>query len=532
MREPPTTSPQHLGLLGFTLSLAAALITAHHPAALPLFGFLVGAAQWSDFRRVGLGASWIGATGFGWLAALLAMALIGRGEAVIVTGLAVVAGGVVLGVAQQLAARRAGWARVTPLFTAGGVAISWALVLILDQHGARLPLGAPSESLSAGGRNLATHYLATLGAGLPLAALGVVGLRRGAPGPRRDPRLVSLVPLLFIALVAGVVWQLQTPQPMNDPAPRPPFEPKPGVETPWFSEDGVKATIHQFEVADEIPLFAYHLRPADQPTRALVVFVPGSGGRSVQGFARRKLAPLVRDWGVAVATLDSPGVSPSEGSSPEPSAVFYAYDDKQVRVACAQAWLDQVVEREGPFTQIGLIGYSEGVDVVAQLARDDPRIDAAVLLGGGGYNAADEIRVGLHEQLRTGSSAIDSVVQRAVDLYVWRHARRVLANPSVDRRLLGLTFRRWSSYIVSAPIDDLLAAEHARFLSIHGDRDTNVPVEAARYIGRPFHAAGRTDHTLEVRPGLDHSFRDREGHDHLGDVLATAVRWILAGSRR
>jgi pimeloyl-ACP methyl ester carboxylesterase len=519
------------GIGGSVLCLAAVLVCAHHPLGLPMLGVLVGLAQWIDFRRAGLGSSWILATGSGWLGALVVMAVVGRWSPT----LAVLLAGALLGAAQHQALRRVAWPGRIALMTAGGFVLSWTLLLLLDHRGARLPLEA-DEFAYVG--ILRAHHVGALVAGLPLAILGALGLGQGGRepiGPPSGRRLAAAGAILIVTLSLGVVWHLATTpreplqaQIMDDPLH---VEPRHVEVTPWFREQGVSATIHRFEVGEGVSLFAYLLRPSALPSEveagALVLFLPGSGAQSVQGFARRKLAPLVRERGVTLATLDRPGVEPAEQGSPEPTALFHAYDYKQARVVAARAWLDHLVDEHGPFASIGVIGHSEGVDVAARLVREDPRVAAAVLLGGGGYNAADEIRVGLHELLHTGSPAIDGVVERLVDLYVWRHARRILADPTPDRRLLGLSFRRWASYIASAPIDDLLAARHARFLSIHGERDANVPVEAARAVERRFRAAGRTEHTLQVRPQLDHSFRDGEGRDHLPEVLLAALDWIL-----
>jgi dienelactone hydrolase len=284
--------------------------------------------------------------------------------------------------------------------------------------------------------------------------------------------------------------------------------------------------------------FAYLLSLAEPAEGApLVLYLPGSGWQSVLGFAKRRLGPFVRRHQVHIATLDKVGICPTEGTSPKPNVEFFEFDYKEQRVADALRTIDFLVsaQRVTP-TRLLVMGYSEGVDVAARVARlrtgSTHPVLAGVVLIGGGCSAVEEIRLGLKRALRTPLATINRITGRLVDKYVWRLMSKVLGNPSTQRKFLGLTFKRWCSYSATAPIDDLLQLR-VPVLSLHGERDTNAPIESTYYIRDRFRQLGRSNYTLEVYPGLDHSFRDACGDDHLMEVLGRAFEWMLAqeGSR-
>ena len=277
-------------------------------------------------------------------------------------------------------------------------------------------------------------------------------------------------------------------------------------------------------------VWSYRLRPADArpeippDARAVVFYVGGSGyDRSVVAVTGA-VAGFVA-MGMPVVLLERRGIEPDGSSDP---VLARRHADRPTRVADALAATRSHLAGVRPGVPVILVGESEGGAVAAAMAREEPRITHVILLGsGGGMTQAEELAALAEHAPESGYATPDQL--GAVFTEIRRH-------PDSDREWLGHPYRRWSSYLWSRPLDDLLAATTQVFLA-HGDRDINVPVESARLVEEAFAAQGRSDQ-LRYRedPGLDHGFRDESGRSHLRLVEQDVAAWLeeqglLDGSR-
>ncbi len=264
---------------------------------------------------------------------------------------------------------------------------------------------------------------------------------------------------------------------------------------------------------DRAILFA-PARPKKTQPLPVIVFFHGSGWQSVYGFAKRKFAAAVAQREFRLLAIEKAGVKPTAGASPNGTREYYERDYKQQRVADALQAIGSLGDGD-----LHLFGYSEGCDVAAAVARQ-VKPKSVVLMAGGALSQGAEMRITLRELMRTDGDLIDRVNGWLIDRYVWANSRLVRADPAPDKRFLGLSYRRWASYIDAAPIDDLRQVS-CPILVLHGDSDQNVPVQSARALKELAHV------TYREYPGMDHDFKDKRGKDRIQEVIDHALDWAL-----
>jgi pimeloyl-ACP methyl ester carboxylesterase len=151
-------------------------------------------------------------------------------------------------------------------------------------------------------------------------------------------------------------------------------------------------------------------------------------------------------------------------------------------------------------TPVVLLGASEGGDVASAIAALEPRITHLVLIGcGGGWSQAQE----LAHELETRGSVLGIDSRQALE----GRFEAIRARPDSLELWAGHPYRRWSSYLWSPPLDDLVRVTVPVFLA-HGSADTNVPVGSARALAEAFWARGKTNLRYREYEGLDHRLVD------------------------
>ncbi len=274
---------------------------------------------------------------------------------------------------------------------------------------------------------------------------------------------------------------------------------------------------------DDFPLQRYTLfqwdgrgRTHEHPAGVLF-YVQGSSDHSVLSATEQFAGACV--MGLDVAAIERRGVS-RDGAVD--SAVALKYATKPHRVADELALVRAYLEEHPGISPVIVFGASEGCDVAAAVAAQEPRITHIILLaGGGGWTQAQEF----HHFVRTrpgsipGISTPDQLTAKLDD---------IRANPGADTMWFGHPYRRWSSYMFARPADDLLRVA-APILAIHGDADQSVPVESARALRDAFAAAGKTNLTYKEYAGVDHTFTHVEsGNSVRAWIEIDTIEWLAA----
>jgi dipeptidyl aminopeptidase/acylaminoacyl peptidase len=285
--------------------------------------------------------------------------------------------------------------------------------------------------------------------------------------------------------------------------------------------------------ADGSTLSAYLVSPRGQsePKRKpLFVFLQGSGAQSLfmrtpQGLGyglggaiaeqvSAQFHPILIekrgiDFGFSVDTPGSGEGAPREYTRHATLADRVADVRRVLDAMLRQRWVDP--------TQVVLAGHSEGADVAAAVAAEDPRVTHVAYLGAGGACQFFDLLTLARRQMKA-QGASSKEIHAAVEA-LQRDMRDVLAHPQADDKLFqGHAYRRWSTFGMKPPVENLLKTRARLFLA-HGSEDQAVPVEAFDYLVVELLRHRKPDVTIRRVPGGDHGFATPEQPDHLAALL-------------
>lgn len=225
------------------------------------------------------------------------------------------------------------------------------------------------------------------------------------------------------------------------------------------------------------------LSKAAAKTRRWLVFLPESGAEFHGGTRRDIIALLGADLAAKFnyLVINKPGLSP-QGLDSE---TFESSFRRQRRIGDALQALKAVVPVRD---KIYLIGYSEGAYLAPQIARQDTRVEAVIMIGGG-------TRGWLKEEL--GNAKDD---KRAALI---RQIRRIEANPLSSEKWNGFSYATWNSYRHDSTLNSLKRLE-VPMLSILGARDRVIDFKAT--LADLKRLSLQKDLKTAILPACGHSF--------------------------
>jgi pimeloyl-ACP methyl ester carboxylesterase len=251
--------------------------------------------------------------------------------------------------------------------------------------------------------------------------------------------------------------------------------------------------------------------PPKQP-KAVVFYVGGSDG-SVQGAAGPMAGFVMMD--MQVLLLERRGIGP-RGT---PEALLISADRSQ-RLADALAQVRAILKDQSRGLPVIVVGVSEGADIAALLAANEPRISHLVFLaGGGGMSQAEELRLFVQRDATAyGIGGVEALEKKF---------EAIRQNPQGNERWLGQPYRRWSSYLWSPPTDALMSLDIPIFMA-HGAADRSVPVESARALEKRFQQAGKKNLRYFELEDASHSFSDETGRKLFPFIEVELLAWLHA----
>lgn len=171
-----------------------------------------------------------------------------------------------------------------------------------------------------------------------------------------------------------------------------------------------------------------------------------------------------------------------------------------------------------------IIGHSEGGITAARIAHENRRVTHLALLASSGPTQLFD----LAETARTQGS--DAAKERRV-LAVYKKFEDILRHPaSLSRFAWGHPYRRWSSFLTSSTIDEVLQSR-AEVYALHGSKDEVVPVTAFDVLRAELARHGRHASFLRFG-GVGHNFAPPGSTSIEGmlRVLSRVVNWFEAGT--
>ncbi len=151
--------------------------------------------------------------------------------------------------------------------------------------------------------------------------------------------------------------------------------------------------------------------------------------------------------------------------------------------------------------RIAIVGVSEGGDIVPVLAQRISGVTHAAIVANGGMNPLDAYRLQAHKR------------GFAVQLDALDHAPADPDDPA--HAIAGRSWRYWFELKQLRHTENLLALPIPLTIAM-GDADQAVPIESAWTIRDQFSQHGKSNLSLMVYPGADHSLQSKE-HSFLSD---------------
>lgn len=249
------------------------------------------------------------------------------------------------------------------------------------------------------------------------------------------------------------------------------------------------------------------------PEKPLAIWMQGSGYDSVFPEREGKLRPaamalLSEALGpeVQLLAVEKRGVTlgvRGNGGATEAPAEYHEYATLEDRAGDVVTVLSGFERQVGLPTRLLAIGHSEGADVAAKVAADFPKVSHLAFLSGGGASQLFDFMLFIR---KSEASPRDKETQIEE---LWSQWNDIQAHPrSTEKMFQGHAYRRWSSYLQEAPIDNLRKTE-AKILIVHGSADESVPIESADLGAVELSRAGKSFEYLRL-PEADHSLRTPE----------------------
>lgn len=176
--------------------------------------------------------------------------------------------------------------------------------------------------------------------------------------------------------------------------------------------------------------------------------------------------------------------------------------------------------------RVVLLGHSEGADVAAAVAGEDPRVTHVAFLSGGGALQFYDFFVMRRKQMAEQGASAEKIEESIGQLE--DEIRDVIAHPDSETRfLMGHAYKRWSTFATQSSADALVRTG-AKIFAAHGSEDTSVPIESFDFLVARLLCAGKPNVTIRRYPGRDHSYirkGDEPGYDGFVEVLREVLRW-------
>lgn len=309
---------------------------------------------------------------------------------------------------------------------------------------------------------------------------------------------------IFAALVAPILIACSPAAPLR-PTPKAP----PG-RAATASRGAISTSVFRFKDGASVACYEASVK---RP-KGLVFYLQGSGYDSIKS----KLGQLLifSRLGLSAAACEKRGAG-----SPTPEEDAWPYATLGRRVADSTAELEHFRTTVPARSPIVLFAASEGGDVAARLAANEPAVTHAILVStGGGMSQAEEFRLFIEK--RGQYLGLHSVAELDAKL------AEIRASKDGNRAWAGQPMRRWKSFMFAAPLP-FWKASKAALLVIQGAADSAVPVESARKLVHELEA----DPTRSVRyvelPDVDHDLHNVvTGRSAVLQAVTDIADWLVA----
>lgn len=174
-------------------------------------------------------------------------------------------------------------------------------------------------------------------------------------------------------------------------------------------------------------------------------------------------------------------------------------------------------------SRLMVVGHSEGGQVATHLARGNSSVTHVASLAGGGATQLFDLAYsasGREQQNQNSSAAVERVYQK------WQ---KIKEDPhSITKTAWGHPFNRWSSFLASSTLDDLLHCKTKAYL-VQGTADQTFPITSFDAMRAELASQGR-DAVFERIDGANHGLAIGTGKtakEEMPNILSRIMIWFL-----
>ena len=280
---------------------------------------------------------------------------------------------------------------------------------------------------------------------------------------------------------------------------------------------------------DDTTIDVYVDAPSRDVLSPVLLSFQGSQCVALGPEGRGELPPIDLPGAVRVS-LEKPGATPADAGrkdAPCPAAYLQknTIDARVMDALTVVAWL----RAQAPWWnhRLYVTGASEGATIAAIVGALSPETHGMVLLNGSiGRPFGDGWADAMAASAKTPEEA---KTYRAEAARTWDKAR---ATPTVETAFGDTNTLKWWASIIDLRPANLLLLSPAPILVLQSEKDEMTPPVSATMLIETFRAAGRTNLTVEMLPGLDHGLRDAAGVPRWDPTIARMSRWLQGQERQ
>ncbi len=255
---------------------------------------------------------------------------------------------------------------------------------------------------------------------------------------------------------------------------------------------------------------------------SILLLLQGSETKSAFRFTGSADTTWLKKANVAVLVIEKRGITRNDINKEQ----YLRYNSLDQRTQDCAMVVDHIRKTTKKWNgKLLVCGGSEGAALAAFITPLIPEIVGTIMLSGGcGMSLREEIILLVERDASPGF--IGACKKYATTSYIKLMLLMTRLFPNSSYTCIGETnsFKYWSSIADYNPLHTLLKVSTPLYLA-HGTSDTNCPVESARVLVQHFKDAGKTNLQYKIYEGLNHSFTDSHGENHLDNVLNTALKW-------
>ncbi|PVX51881.1 hypothetical protein C7377_0172 [Balneicella halophila] len=290
-------------------------------------------------------------------------------------------------------------------------------------------------------------------------------------------------------------------------------------QTPKPPYDYITKEVEVFNKKQEVKLAGTLSLPREGNDFPIVVMITGSGtqNRDEEIFGHKPflvIANYLAKYGIGSLRMDDRGIGGSDEGKPNPTTADFATD-----IASAVEYLTTE-----DYTNIGLLGHSEGGMIAPIVAVDDVRVKFLVLLAAPGIPCSELLILqndaiargyGMPDSLLEHNKKINRLMYDFIDSYEGDNIKADMRafmkkeNLPIDEKQLKVLTSPWFQYFIRFNPNDYLQKIKIPVLALNGSLDLQVLADENLHgIEKSLQATGNKKFETKKFDGLNHLFQN------------------------